>query len=197
MMAKGSAFERDICEQLSLWWTDGKRDDVFWRTSGSGARAKTRSKTKQDTFGQYGDVQATDPIGQPLMDLCSVELKRGYSKSTFADVIDKLDTAKEQVFESFVKQVTTDENLSGSFSWMLIIKRDRRKILVFIPQHLRRHLELIGCDFSKNSYTFLQFIKRHKKRYRSYYRIFGTSLTEFLEVVKPTHIKKVLTKCGI
>ena len=65
--AKGSQFERTVCKDLSLWWTKGKRDDVFWRTSGSGARAKTRSKTGEKTFGQYGDVQATDPIGQPLI----------------------------------------------------------------------------------------------------------------------------------
>ncbi len=61
-MPKGSNFEREICKLLSLWWTNDKRDDIFWRTSGSGARATTRSKTKQKTFGQYGDVQATDPI---------------------------------------------------------------------------------------------------------------------------------------
>ena len=26
--AKGGQFERDICRQLSEWWSDGKRDDL-------------------------------------------------------------------------------------------------------------------------------------------------------------------------
>jgi len=43
-MAKGSSFEREICTILSKWWTNNERDDVFWRTAGSGARATTRSK---------------------------------------------------------------------------------------------------------------------------------------------------------
>jgi len=42
-MAKGGEFERDISRFLSRWWTYGERDDVFWRTSASGARATTRS----------------------------------------------------------------------------------------------------------------------------------------------------------
>ena len=36
---KGSEFEREMCKCLSLWWTDSKRDDVFWRSAQSGGRA--------------------------------------------------------------------------------------------------------------------------------------------------------------
>ena len=75
---KGSAFERQICKELSLWWTYEDRDDIFWRTSNSGGRAIRRSKKKKQTFGQYGDIQAVDPIGQPLMDVLTFELKCGY-----------------------------------------------------------------------------------------------------------------------
>lgn len=39
---KGSVFEREICKALGRWWTDGERDDIFWRTAGSGARATCR-----------------------------------------------------------------------------------------------------------------------------------------------------------
>jgi len=135
-MQKGSSFEREICKQLSLWWTDGERDDVFWRTSGSGARAKTRAKTGGRTFGQYGDVQATDPIGQPLLDLFSIEIKRGYSKATLSDFIDNRQKTKPQL-QKFLEQATKDSQLRGDeCSWILLVKRDYKNTMLFIPYTL-------------------------------------------------------------
>lgn len=131
--SKGSKFEREICKLLSLWWTDNKRDDIFWRTSGSGARAKTRSKTNRDTFGQYGDIQATDPIGQPLIDLCSIELKKGYSKHTFADLLDRNDSHAVQVYEGFILQAMQDSKNAKAKYWLLIAGRDRRENLICMP----------------------------------------------------------------
>ena len=29
---KGSAFEREICKKLSLWFTENERDDIFFRS---------------------------------------------------------------------------------------------------------------------------------------------------------------------
>jgi len=78
--SKGSQFEREVSKELSLWWSGGTRLDIFWRTPGSGAMAKTRSKTGGSALGQHGDIQATDPIGQPMIDVCSIELKKGYFK---------------------------------------------------------------------------------------------------------------------
>ena len=131
--AKGSEFERKICKDLSEWWTGGKRTDVFWRTAGSGAMAKTRSKTGGAAFGQYGDIQAIDPIGQPLIDVCTLELKKGYNRTTIHDVLDATSKAKEQEFETFTRQASTDAQNAGSPFWMLITKRDRRLEMVTIP----------------------------------------------------------------
>src|SRR6056300_739729 len=61
-MAKGDTFEREICTLLSEWWSDGKRDDIFWRHD-SGSRAKGSSRKGKTTFGAYGDIKASDPIG--------------------------------------------------------------------------------------------------------------------------------------
>ena len=88
--SKGNSFERQICKQLSLWWSNGKSEDIFWRTASSGAMANIRSKSCKKSFGQYGDIQAINPIGQPLIDVCTIELKRGYSKNTFADLMEPL-----------------------------------------------------------------------------------------------------------
>ncbi|MEK0338471.1 MAG: hypothetical protein QQN41_13665, partial [Nitrosopumilus sp.] len=112
---KGSQFERDICSKLSLWWTKGKSDDVFWRTPGSGARAKVRYKKGKSSIG-VGDVQATDPIGQPLIDLCTIEIKKGYFKHTYFDLIDKLPNETKQPYRQFIQQARDQQKEAKTFS---------------------------------------------------------------------------------
>ena len=182
-MSKGSSFERDICRQLGLWWTDGKRDDVFWRTSGSGARASVRSKKDKATFGQYGDVQATDPVGQPLIDVCTIELKRGYSGSTFADLVDKPDKAAAQQYEKFIEQAKTGCEKAGTQGWLLIIKRDRRKPIVIMSFHFITLLASVGSNVDIERPSFLIVYNCCE--------IFGTILDRFFAFVKPEHIKKI------
>ncbi len=191
-MPKGSNFEREICKLLSLWWTNNKRDDVFWRTSGSGARATTRSKTKQKTFGQYGDVQATDPIGQPLIDLCTIEIKRGYSKSTFADLIEEstIANAKPCMYAQFIKQAREDHNRAGSFSWMLIIKRDRRKPIIIIPYTMFYTLQSWGVGLgSLKKYAVLNLPKLKKRK-----RVFIYPLEDFLSHVSYKKFRSLCKK---
>lgn len=84
-MAKGSDYERELCKRLSLWWTNDRRDDIYWRTDGSGARATVRSKKKQKTANSYGDMSFLDPIGEPLINFALFEFKRGYSSSKNLD----------------------------------------------------------------------------------------------------------------
>lgn len=85
---KGPAWEREVARILSRWWTFGKRDDIFWRTAGSGARATVREKKGKKTPYQYSDITFTDPIGKPLLDLFCIELKKGYGKFDLLEVID-------------------------------------------------------------------------------------------------------------
>ncbi|RLF30290.1 MAG: hypothetical protein DRN14_00090 [Thermoplasmata archaeon] len=126
---------------MSAWWTGGQRDDVFWRSANSGAMAKTRSKTGKSTFGQYGDIQATDPIGQPLLDYFTIEVKRGYSAYTFMDMMDKKETAAMQQWEQFFHQVDEDRKNAGLDAWMLITRRDRRETLAFFPLRMMSHID--------------------------------------------------------
>lgn len=130
MSQKGSKFERDICKQLSLWWTENERDDIFWRTAGSGARAKVRGRKGKDTSGQHGDIAATDPIGAPLIDLITIELKRGYSKHTIADLLDKPVNGGKQIYEQWIEQAIESHQQAKSLAWMIIAKRDRRETIV-------------------------------------------------------------------
>lgn len=134
--AKGSAFEREICKELSLWWTDGERDDIFWRSAGSGGRATNRTKKGKSTSGQYGDITATDPLGVPLIKNVTIELKRGYKNWSILDVLDKPPTAKPKVFEDFVSQAMQQAEDAGTKYWWLITQRDRRIPMIFFSLSL-------------------------------------------------------------
>jgi hypothetical protein len=173
--AKGGAFERDICKRLSLWWTDDERDDVFWRTASSGGRATQRKKKGKDTFGQAGDVQATDPIGQPLINLFTIEIKRGYKEATVTNLLDRLDTEKRpSPFEQFIHQVTTDKNIANSVSWMIIAKRDRKKIMVYMPWQVFKDVRQYCPCYS--FITYRTFHLQYKKR------IIVTTLEDFFAI---------------
>lgn len=69
--SKGSAFERQVCKDLSLWLSNGKRTDVLWRSAMSGGRATvSHGKVRQ-----CGDICAVAPEGHKFCDLWFVECK--------------------------------------------------------------------------------------------------------------------------
>ncbi len=77
---KGNRFERWFCQVLSLWISDGKDDDIFYRTDSSGARATIRAKQGKKTKNSLGDVCCNDPKYMWFIDNVVVELKCGYKK---------------------------------------------------------------------------------------------------------------------
>ena len=132
-MGKGSEFERSICKQLSLWWTDGKRDDIFWRSSQSGGRATSRAKKGKKTAGQEGDICATHRSGDPLVRLFSIELKRGYNAVCPDTILSAGPTAAQQQFDKFLTQAMEASRRGGTYFWLLIHKIDKRSPMVYFP----------------------------------------------------------------
>lgn len=141
--SKGSAYERDFAKKLSLWFTYGERDDIFWRSSQSGGRATTRAKIGKSTANQYGDITATDPIGQCLIDNVTIELKRGYNNHSLMDVL----YDKQNSLYSFIEQARTQAENAGTKYWWLIHKPDRRNPLIYIPFNF--------ASFAKNLYDVM------------------------------------------
>jgi len=72
--AKGSSYERKVCKALSLWITDGKKADVFWRSAISGGRATVHHK-KGVKIRQSGDICSVAPEGHALTDQYFIEIK--------------------------------------------------------------------------------------------------------------------------
>lgn len=190
MANKGSPFEREICRRLSEWWTHGERDDIFWRSAASGGRATVRSKQGKSTFGQYGDITAVDPIGQPLTRALCIECKRGYSKFSFADTIDRPPHAARTTWETFVDQASSSAEASRALAWFLICRRDKRQALAFFPRTLLDDLRGLGA-FESYPAPFLQMLVhvRTEKRGTLPLRVVGCLLEDFLAEVQPKHVK--------
>lgn len=134
--AKGSDFERLVCKQLSLWWSDGKNDDIFWRTAGSGARATNRAKQAKSTVAGHGDILAYHSDGEPLLRLFCFELKRGYN----FDLLCLLKGTKGDIKTFWEQTVRSAEN-AGSDYPALIWKPDRQPCLFFAPYHFSQRLQ--------------------------------------------------------
>jgi hypothetical protein len=181
---KGASFERQVAKELSLWWTHGARDDVFWRTNASGGRARIRKDQRGlGTFGQYGDLQATDPLGQPLLDLLSIEVKKGYNRESAFQALDKRPRGgrmSQCQWEKFLDQTRADARDAGSRFWMLIHKRDARACMVYLPSLLLRHLPRLSLC---SPHATIRTPGRC--------RVFCTTFEEFQRRVLPGHVRTV------
>lgn len=72
---KGNAFEREVCRELSLWVTSGKRDDVLWRSAMSGGRATVHAKKGRDLGHVAGDICSVADEGRALLEVFLLECK--------------------------------------------------------------------------------------------------------------------------
>jgi len=131
---KGSAFERKICRSLSLWWSNGEQNDIFWRSPGSGAWARGKDKNNPG----WGDVMAVKPEGKPLTDKFVIELKRGYPK---LDIISD-NIKSEGILIQFLIKLEKTCIQSGNRLPVLIYKKDRKQEMICIPSPMYSDLEL-------------------------------------------------------
>jgi len=194
MADKGSGFERSICKQLSKWCSNGESDAVFWRTSTSGARATVRARKGLETPNSYGDVTAIDPIGTPLINLVSIELKRGYSgQLTIQDLLDS--NQKEPLLIKFWKQAERDRAIGKRrWSW-LIFQRDRRLACVVFNRSFWDFL-LNYTGSMKHSKSFRLLLKIGCVSEKKYYNLYVMRLTEFLHWIDPEIFKLYLDEQG-
>jgi hypothetical protein len=178
---KGSQFERAICKQLSLWWSGNESDDLFWRTAGSGARATVRGRKGKRTRGHCGDICATDKEGEPLVKLITFELKRGYSRFTAADLLDKPKHRCQQPFENWIEQARESSKHAKTRYWAIIQKRDQREALIWMPEGLFKRL----MDEYTGQFIPLMLIETKQ------YQICGTTLDCFLSEVDPWDLQHI------
>jgi len=178
---KGNAFERKISKQLSLWWTAGKHDDIFWRTDTSGGRATVRKGKR--TYGQHGDICARHESGTALTELCTIECKHGYVKDSLADLIDRQERQRP-TYLKFIMQAIEEKRSAKTPYWLLITQRTGREPLIVFPHAMLKKLLWDGddpfADFIPNFRLDIKIPDRKEDVW-----ICGTSLSEFDLRVNP------------
>jgi hypothetical protein len=101
---KGGSFERKISKELSLWWTDGKSKDIFWRTHSSGAMGTVGGRKWE-----YGDIMAIDEAGKALTQRYNIELR--HSKGL--DIADLVYGTDKSGMAKFLREGRKTAELSG------------------------------------------------------------------------------------
>lgn len=178
-MAKGGSFEREICDRLSLWWCGDPDRRVFWRSSGSGATASVRAKKGKRTADHHGDVCCIDPCGAALTDLLTIECKRGHNRVSLQDLLDcrpgqKGGNGKGENLPDWIARAQTDHEAAGSYSWLLIVRRDGRLPLAIMPEYLATGLAAALLDVG------LRFD-----------RLCAVPLDKFLTLVLPADVRRL------
>lgn len=145
---KGSEWERKIAKKLSLWWSDDERDDIFWRTPGSGARATIRAKQGKTTKHQYGDLTFTDPTGKLLIDYFLIELKRGYPDLGILILVDG--KQKVPVLVKWWQKAEEEKEFGERKAVILIIKRDYKHPIIVFDERTLSKLENFCGEWKKD-----------------------------------------------
>lgn len=188
---KGTPYERKIAVTLSLWWTkndlNGPNDNVFWRTSQSGGRSTTRAKAGKDGQTHCSDLCALDHVGAPLLKLMTLEIKKGYFKSTLHDLLDKPSRAKQQKYEEWIEKAERDRLRAGAFYWAIIHMRDRRRPIILTPMEIMNALISEGAMEEDTVHLCLSVRGEN---------VCAVPLDEFLRGTCKEHIISVLDKCS-
>ena len=131
---KGSDFERQTCKDFSLWISNGERDDIFWRTAGSGARATVRRRSSNiSTCNSDGDMclldtSSADKYGW-FLDYYMVEIKRGYNHWRIDDFFNKK-PSKDSLLHIWIRALLDAEKI-GKLP-LVIWKADRRPTIYLL-----------------------------------------------------------------
>lgn len=138
--AKGAAFERLVCERLSLWQSSGKRDDLFWRSAMSGGRASVKFQKGKKNQSQIGDISAIDQDGHWLVSLFVIECK--FVKS--AEFDSWINSNGGMAYGFWAKLVAQAE--AADRYPMLVIKQNRVVPMVLMTESAAEVLGLGQCE---------------------------------------------------
>lgn len=196
---KGNKFEREFCKQLSLWWSWNKRDDIFWRTSASGARATIRSRKNIKTADSYGDITAMRKSGKLLTQNCLIELKRGYTTKkgkkniSWIDVLNIIDTTKNiktkpALYEWWLKAEKQAKEAKRKYI-LIIFRRDRKEACLM----LNEKIFLICNQYSLSEIKYIKTIFKKAKNKK----VIIININDFFKWCPPSTFKHILRKYPI
>lgn len=141
--SKGGGFEREVCKKLSKWISNGKEDDLFWRSAMSGGRATVQRKKGKILKRQAGDITATAPEGHIFTDYWYVECKF-YKTLNFQGFM----FSQRGPLAEFWRKAKRDAKRYDRIP-MMIVKENFSPVIVIVPAFaLGKYLEsLDNLDF--------------------------------------------------
>jgi hypothetical protein len=159
--SKGSQFERDISKKLSLWFSNNKRDDLFWRSQNSGGRWTTRFQKQKKTIGQSGDIASTTEETFSFIEKFYIECK-AYKDINIWSLFKRENKGNIKTWWNKAKKQAKSEN---KIVW-LILKQNNKPIIVvtdFDLSKINNNLDII-CKFKHkkdnlNIYLFEELLK--------------------------------------
>lgn len=197
---KGSSFERLLCRQWSLWWTGGSRDDIFWRTSGSGSRATSRRKTGKKDKWNHGDMRPDDPRGFALCSSWCFEFKF-YQRYDIKGVLHHV-SGKSDWLQWWAK--ITDEAQSVGRAPILITKQNAGVPIIWFRTIEWNLLKIVTWRLQQLSNIRLRIIKQkvrvllqgQKKKSKTIHlkthSVFGITIDDFFSSVDPGVLKALV-----
>ncbi len=165
---KGNQFENKIAKDLSLWLTNGKREDVLIRSQNSGGRATMLSYSGRNFMSQAGDISAVESDGLFLTEKFILECKH-YADLLLPSLFFR--TAKGGVLEHWnklLKECNTYNKLP-----LYIARQNGKPILIGMDQ---RGVELLK-------------LHNHIEIHIRYMDLHLMPLKTFLEVASPSTLK--------
>lgn len=126
---KGASFERLVCKHLSLWITEGAKQDVFWRSAMSGGRSTVLNRKGVAAADQSGDISAVAPEGHALISKFFVECKFYRDLSLLSFVFGH---ARGKLHEFW--RVAQQEAAKHKKMPMLVAKQNLERPIVLLPE---------------------------------------------------------------
>lgn len=155
--SKGNSFERLISKKISLWFSNGERDDLFWRTQSSGGRHTSRSKKNLITENQEGDICSTSELSSVFSKLVSIECKH-YKSIDMWDLI----LGKGKVIDWYVKLRSEMINSQSSFP-IVIFRQNYKPIMMLAGNAFHTYLQVdAGCYIKCDEPNYLSLFEFEK-----------------------------------
>lgn len=134
--AKGSAFERKIAKELSLWLTRGKDDKQLIRSVLSGGWKGAREK---DGWRQVGDLAPNGPLGEKFRKKFAIECKHR-KQINLLTLWQR--SIKGDLLPTWWRKLVKDSKAAG-VTPMLIFRSNGFPVLVILPtKYARRAVDL-------------------------------------------------------
>jgi len=153
--AKGNSMERRVAKALSLWLTNGEKNNVFGRSPMSGGTWTSADRRGADT-NLPGDIAAASPLAYGFLMHFSIEVKHN-EMLVLSEYL--LGAGKGYLTQSIMK--TAEQAVRAGLWWMFIGKQNRRptflitnreagEVIVGLAPHLSAHWLFNGTTLLTN-----------------------------------------------